>query len=64
MLNSLSRPAEHSLGEEVPWIGPLVDLVRRGRATVLVMETGLSTLSKKFSAELQAYLSPVPRVGL
>lgn len=34
MLNSLSRPAEHSLGEEVPWVRPPVDLVRRGRATV------------------------------
>lgn len=60
MMNSLNRPTEHSLGEEVPWARPHVDLVRRGRATVLVMETGPSALSKKFSAELLVYLPLSP----
>lgn len=60
MLNSLSRTTEDSLSEEVPWVRPLVDLVRRGRAPVLAMETGPSALSKKFSAELLAYLPLSP----
>lgn len=60
MLNSLSRPTEHSLGEEVPWVRPHVDLVRRGRTTVLFMETGLSALSKKFSTVLLACLPLSP----
>lgn len=48
-VDCLSGPAEHRLGEEIPW-------VKRGRDTVLVMETGPSSLRKKLSAELLAYL--------
>lgn len=43
MLNSLSRPTEHKIADEVPWVRPPAGLEsgKKG-ADVLVMETGPS----------------------
>lgn len=57
MLGSLSRPTDHRIADEVPWVRPPTDLESgKEEADVMVIETGPSEPHlSKFSAPALPY---------
>lgn len=61
MLGSLSRPAEHRIADEVPWVRPPADLESgKEEADVMVTETGPS---KPHLSKFSAPALPYPQGG-
>lgn len=61
MLGSLSRPAEHGIADEIPWVRPPADLESgKEEAEVLIMETGPS---KPHLSKFSAPALPYPQGG-